>query len=48
MGDFYQLGVISTFHRIGKIDIDKLESQLKKFSRIRQIALVLPALYTYL
>jgi len=38
MGDFYQLGVISTFHRLGKIDIDKLESQLKKFSRVRPIA----------
>ncbi|HLA47857.1 MAG TPA: glycosyl transferase [Nitrospinota bacterium] len=46
MGDFYQVGVISTFHRLGKIDIDKLESQLKKFSRVRPIALVLPALFT--
>ncbi|MBI4378571.1 MAG: glycosyl transferase [Nitrospinae bacterium] len=46
MGDFYQIGVVATFHRLGKIDIDKLESYLLRFSRVRPIALVLPALYT--
>jgi glucosyl-3-phosphoglycerate synthase len=46
MGDFYQVGVVATFHRLGVINIDKLESHLIRFSRVRPIALVLPALYT--
>ncbi len=46
MGDFYQTGVVATFHRLGKIDMQKLEAQLWRYSRIRPIALVLPALYT--
>ena len=46
MGDFYQTGVVATFHRLGKVDEKKLEAQLWKYSRIRPIALVLPALYT--
>ena len=45
MSDFFQNGVITTFHRLGKLDIKRLESELRDFSRIRPIALVLPSLY---
>ncbi|MFQ6082902.1 MAG: glycosyl transferase [Candidatus Aminicenantia bacterium] len=45
MGDFFQNGVITTFHRLGNLDIKRLESELSEFSKVRQIALVLPALY---
>ncbi len=45
MSDFFQNGVIATFHRLGELNLKKLESDLKKFSRIRPIALVLPSLY---
>jgi glucosyl-3-phosphoglycerate synthase len=45
MSDFFQNGVITTFHRLGTLNVDKLEDQLKSFSKIRPIALVLPSLY---
>lgn len=45
MSDFFQNGVITTFHRLGTLNVEKLEDQLKSFSRIRPIALVLPSLY---
>ena len=45
MSDFFQNGVIATFHRLGRQDIKRLEGELKQFSKIRPIALVLPSLY---
>lgn len=45
MGDFYQTGVISTFHRLGDFKLEKIEGELKAFSKRRPIALVLPALF---
>ena len=46
MSDFYQSGVITTLHRLGKPSLERLEGELLQFSRIRPIALVLPALYS--
>ncbi len=45
MSDFYQTGVVATFHRLGKSNLDKIEEQLSWFSHERPIALVLPCLY---
>ncbi|TET70759.1 MAG: glycosyl transferase [Candidatus Aminicenantes bacterium] len=45
MADFYQTGVIATFHRFGNIDLKRMESELTEFSRHRPIALVLPSTY---
>jgi len=45
MSDFFQNGVITTFHRLGKLDLKRLQKELKEFSKIRPIALVLPSLY---
>jgi glucosyl-3-phosphoglycerate synthase len=45
MGDFFQSGVVSTLHRLGKFDLKALESQLREHSRHRPIALILPAVY---
>ncbi len=45
MSDFFQNGVIATFHRLGELNLKKLENDLKNFSRIRPIALVLPSLF---
>lgn len=45
MSDFFQNGVITTFHRLGNLNLKKLENELRDFSRIRPIALVLPSLY---
>lgn len=48
MADFYQTGVIATFHRLGKIDIERIEAQLLWYTSERPIALVLPSLFSEL
>jgi glucosyl-3-phosphoglycerate synthase len=45
MSDFFQNGVITTFHRLGALNVEKLEEQLRNFSKISPIALILPSLY---
>ncbi len=45
MSDFFQNGVITTFHKLGETNLKKLEGELKDFSQIRPIALVLPSLF---
>ena len=45
MSDYFQNGVITTFHRLGEVNIKRLEGQLKQFSQRRPIALILPSLY---
>lgn len=45
MSDFFQNGVITTFHKLGGLNLKRLENELKDFSQIRPIALVLPSLY---
>ncbi|MFQ5721903.1 MAG: glycosyl transferase [Candidatus Aminicenantales bacterium] len=45
MSDFFQNGVITTFHKLGPLNLKRLESELRDFSRIRPISLVLPSLY---
>jgi glucosyl-3-phosphoglycerate synthase len=46
MSDFFQNGVVATFHRLGKFNLDRLEDELMQFSQKKGIALVLPSLYT--
>jgi glucosyl-3-phosphoglycerate synthase len=48
MADFYQTGVVATFHRFGKIDIKRMEGELTEFNHHRPIALVLPSTYAEL
>lgn len=48
MSDFYQVGVVATFHRLGRQNLDKLEEELSWYSHERPIALVLPSLYSEL
>lgn len=45
MSDFFQNGVITTFHKLGDTNLKRLEGELKNFSQIRPIALVLPSLF---
>ncbi len=42
MADFYQTGVITTFHRLGKTNVERMEEELIEFNKHRPIALVLP------
>ncbi|MDH4028266.1 MAG: glycosyl transferase [Nitrospirota bacterium] len=48
MADFHQTGVIATFHKLGKMRLEKIEADLAQFSKERPIALVLPSLYSEL
>lgn len=45
MTDFYQVGVVATFHRFGRQNLDRIEEELSWFSHERPIALVLPCLF---
>jgi glucosyl-3-phosphoglycerate synthase len=46
MSDFYQTGIITTLHRLGNPSLERIEGDLRAFSRARPVALVLPALYS--
>jgi len=46
MGDFYQVGVISTLHRLDTAGLARLEAELEHYTRVRPVALVIPALYS--
>lgn len=48
MSDFYQTGVVATFHKLGRVNIEKIEAELSWYSQERPIALVLPSLYSEL
>ena len=48
MSDFYQTGLITTFHRLGSLDLKRMEQELEEFSRYRGISLILPSLYSEL
>jgi glucosyl-3-phosphoglycerate synthase len=48
MADFYQTGVVATFHRLGKINLEKIEAELTWYAQERPIALVLPSLFSEL
>lgn len=42
MADFYQTGLLTTFHRLGALRLDRLEKDLVEFGGHRPLALVLP------
>ncbi len=48
MADFHQSGSITTLHRLGTPDVERLERELLQHSRTRPVALVLPCLFSEL
>jgi glucosyl-3-phosphoglycerate synthase len=48
MSDFYQTGVIATFHRFTADNQTAIETKLEQYAEERPIALVLPSLYSEL
>ncbi|MCG8592298.1 MAG: glycosyl transferase [Proteobacteria bacterium] len=46
MADFHQTGAITTLHRLGPPDLERLENELVSYCQERPIALVLPCLYS--
>ena len=48
MADFYQTGSITTLHRLGASNLERLERELCQYSDGHPIALILPCLYSEL
>ncbi|TKB47029.1 glycosyl transferase [Thalassotalea mangrovi] len=48
MGDFYQNGIITTLHNLSRRPVEDMEEELKQFSQVRPMGLVLPSLYSEL
>jgi glucosyl-3-phosphoglycerate synthase len=48
MADFHQTGLITTLHRLGSPNLDRLESELQAYAQRCPVALVLPSLYSEL
>lgn len=48
MSDFFQNGMIATFHRLGHQGLERLESEVSQMARKRGITLVLPSLFSEL
>jgi len=46
MADFFQHGEITTLHRLGKVNLEKLEHELTEYAPKRPIAAVFPCLYS--
>ena len=46
MGDFFQNGVITTFHDLSNRTVDELESDISDWAKTRPISLLIPALYS--
>src|SRR5512143_1739163 len=46
MTDFFQSGIITTLHNLGKPSLERIEEELARYSQVRPIGLVLPALYS--
>lgn len=48
VSDFYQNGVVTVLHRLGRSNIAQLEEELERYAKTTPIALVLPSLYAEL
>ena len=48
MSDFSQPGIITTLHRLKKVNLERMEMELEFYSKYNPIALVLPSLYSEL
>ncbi|RMH03000.1 MAG: glycosyl transferase [Nitrospirae bacterium] len=48
MADFYQSGMITTLHRLGAPNVERLEQELCEYATSHPVALVLPCLYSEL
>lgn len=48
MGDFYQNGIVTTLHNLVDRPLEDLENELRRFSKQRPMALILPSLFSEL
>lgn len=48
MADFHQNGSVTTLHNLTKVPLEEMERQLRTFSAMRKITLILPSLFSEL
>ena len=48
MGDFHQHGLVTTLHQLNQRPLEKLEDELRAFSKERPMGLILPSLFSEL
>lgn len=48
MADFYQNGIVTTLHNLSHRPLSEMEDELRGFSRIRPMSLILPSLFSEL
>lgn len=48
MSDFFQNGVVTTLHRLGREGLDSLETRLEAYRSVNRVALVIPCLISEL
>ena len=48
MADFYQNGIITTLHNLKQRSLESMEDELREFSKVRPMTLVLPSLFSEL
>ena len=48
MADFHQNGIITTLHNLNQRPLEEMEAELRRFSSVRPMTLILPSLYSEL
>ena len=48
MADFYQNGIVTTLHNLSRRPVEKIEEELREFSKKRPMSLILPSLFSEL
>ncbi len=48
MSDFYQTGMVATLHRLGEVNLERLEKKLLQYSQKMGVTLILPSLFSEL
>ncbi len=48
MADFYQNGIVTTLHNLADRELSEIEAELKAFSKVRPLGLILPSLFSEL
>lgn len=48
MANFYQNGIVTTLHNLADRDLSDIEAELKSFSKVRPLGLILPSLFSEL
>lgn len=46
MSDFFQTGLVTTFHRLGSLNLRRMEAELEELSKYRSVSLILPCLFS--